>query len=817
MQPPPVDPRPRRRVAPALWTWLACLAAAAWIAARSNYVADLSAFLPSAPTPEQAAMLDQLTSGTAARLVLIGIEGGSAESRSAASLRLANALRASGQFDSVNNGDTSSWQASGRFLFEHRYLLSPAVDAARFSVDGLRAAIDDTVSLLGTPAGALVKPILYRDPTGETARMAESMLPERGPRSVGGVWVSRVAERAVIVALTHAEGSDLDGQERALTRVRASFTALALPGLPQLRLAMTGPATFGVESRATIKREVERLAIGGSVLVVALLLLAFGTLRALATAVLPVASGVLAGIAAVSVGFGQVHGMTLGFGTTLIGEAVDYAIYYLIQARPSPAARRRAASGGADRPRGAERWIRDSWPTVRLGLWTSICGFAALVFSGFQGLAQLGVFLVAGLSAAALTTRYVFPVLALDGAPGTVMRRRLGRFTAACVQALPRARLPFRVTALLAVVALALLPSPWHGQLSSLSPVAAADLKLDAELRADVGAPDAGTLVVLSAGSEAAVLEAAESAGVQLDKLVAAGTLQGYDSPARLLPSPKTQALRRAALPDAATLKLRVAAAAEGGPLDAQKLDAFRADVDSARTQTPLDRAAIAAAPLASAVDALMIAGHGTHPWRALLSLHAPSAGLDAAAVRSALAGVAGAQLIDIKRELDSIYEGYLHRATLQALVGAAAVCALLAFYLRDWRRLLRVAQPIAAAVVIVLALMSAAGVALGILHLVGLLLVVAIGSNYALFFDYLRQHGEADEDTLASLLLANLTAVTSFVLLALSSIPLLRAIGIVVAPGAFACLLLSAAFMAAPGVRTGGRKPKARGKIGGH
>ena len=142
----------------------------------------------------------------------------------------------------------------------------------------------------------------------------------------------------------------------------------------------------------------------GSIVIVVLLWLAFASLRALAVAMLPVATGVVAGIAAVSLGFGQVHGMTLGFGTTLIGEAVDYAIYYLIQAR---------GGNGA-----AERWRRESWPTVRLGLFTSLIGFAALVFTGFPGLAQLGVFSIAGLVAAAATTRFVFPVLVPNGAPG---------------------------------------------------------------------------------------------------------------------------------------------------------------------------------------------------------------------------------------------------------------------------------------------------------------------------------------------------------------------------------------------------------------
>ncbi|MEO7335083.1 MAG: MMPL family transporter, partial [Caldimonas sp.] len=384
---------------PALWLWLTAVLAAAAIATRANYVADLSAFLPSSPSAGQAVLLEQVHSGVAARLVLIGIEGADAAARADASRRLAAALRTAGLFEAVHNGDTVEWQPSGTFLFDHRYLLSPAVDKDRFTVDGLRAAIDDTVALLGTPAGALVKPILLRDPTGETVRMAEGMLPTHAPRSEGGVWVSRQAPRAVLVATTHAQGADLDAQEQALDSVRAAFAPLAQA--TGLRLEMSGAGVFGVESRARIKREVERLAIAGSVLIVALLLIAFGSLKTLLTASLPVATGVLAGIAAVSLGFGQVHGMTLGFGTTLIGEAVDYAIYYLIQAR--------SANPGS--VRGSQHWLRHSWPTVRLGLLTSLCGFAALVFSGFPGLAQLGVFSIAGLLAAAFGTRFVFPIL----------------------------------------------------------------------------------------------------------------------------------------------------------------------------------------------------------------------------------------------------------------------------------------------------------------------------------------------------------------------------------------------------------------------
>ena len=772
----------RRR---ALWVWLAFVLAAAAITARSTYVTDLSAFLPSAPSAAQAVLLEQVRSGVAARLVLIGLEGGDAQARIDASHQLADTMRASGLFESVNNGDNAEWQKAGQFLFEHRYLLSPAVDAERFTVEGLRAAIDDTLALLGTPADALIKSVLLRDPTGETVRMAEAMLPTHAPRIEGGVWVSRQTPRAVIAATTRAQGADLDGQEQALDFVRSRFAPQAAKGL---RLVMSGAGVFGVAARAQIKAEVKRLAIAGSVLIALLLLIAFGSLRALATAVLPVATGVLAGIAAVSIGFGQVHGVTLGFGTTLIGEAVDYAIYYLIQAR------RGGAGGGANA--GWQQWLQTSWPTVRMGLLTSLCGFAALVFSGFPGLAQLGVYSIAGLVAAALATRYVFPILAPNGAPGRGLRRQLAHFTGRCAAILPRARWPLVIASLGALVALWWLPSPWRGDLTTLSPIGAAQLKLDAELRADVGASDAGTLVALSAPDETHALAVAEAVGLRLEKLVQAGVIEGFESPARLLPSPPTQAARRAALPDAATLTGRLAAAVEQGPLAARRLGGFIDDVQVARSQAIVDRAAIEGTPLAHAVDALMVRGQHGQPWRVFLYLQAGAKAVDLGKVRATLADLPAAQVVNIKHELDALYARYLREAMLYALAGAAAVCVLLALRLHSARRLVQVAEPIAASVVIVLAALSASGAALGILHLVGLLLVVAIGSNYALFFDHLREEGLADEDTLASLALANLTTVCSFGLLAFSNIPALYAIGQVVAPGALLSLVLSAAFI---------------------
>ena len=785
-------PPPRHR-ALTLALWLLVLAAALAQIVRTNFTADLSAFLPASPDAQQRVLIEQLESGVPARTLLLAIEGGNALQRADASRALAKRLRDSGLFEQVSNGETEAWAQVGAWLVDNRYALSPAVNAQRFTAAGLSDAIADTLSMLGTPAGGAIKPLLERDPTGETVRIAEGLIPASAPRSVEGVWASRVSgqgERALLVAGSKAPGADLDAQQRAIERVRSEFAAI---GAKDLKLLMSGAPLFGVDSRAQIEREIRWLAIAGTVLMGALLLLAFASLRALAFAALPVVSGVLVGIATVSLGFGTVHGITLGFGTTLIGEAVDYSIYYLIQSRAG----------------GWRHWLRTGWPTVRLGVLTSICGFAALVFSGFPGLAQLGVFSVAGLIGAAVFTRYVMPVLmpdGADGAHGASLRRGLGHAATRGAAWLPRLRWPLLALGVAAALLLLLRGDLWRADLGALSPVPTAAQQLDASLRADLSAGDARGLVVVQGADLETTLRQTEAAASVLDGLVERGAIGGYATVARWLPSQATQAARRASLPDAATLQAALEQATRGTPLRAARLAPFVAELQQARQGAPLTLASLRGAGLSPLVDALLLQ-RKDGSWVSLLPLQPVQDKVDATAVRTALAAVPAlseTQLIEIGAELTRLYARYLGEAQAQALLGALGVVALIAFALRSTRRVLAVCQPLLLSVLLTMGSLALLGVSLGILHLVGLLLVVAVGSNYALFFDMLQHRppaaGDAsDADTMASLLLANLTTVASFGLIAMSSIPSLAAIGCVVAPGALLALLLSAAFAPRP------------------
>jgi predicted exporter len=770
---------PRRRGIAAIVLWLIFLLACVGIISRTRFTTDLSAFLPCAPTPEQQLLMDQLRDGLASRLILVGIEGADAPTRARLSRQIAKRLRAHRTFVSVNNGEPVNTERDRAFLFNHRYLLSPAVTPARFSADGLHAALSDSIDVLASPAGLLVKPLLPRDPTMEMVQLLEQLNSGTQPKLVAGAWASRDGTRALMLMQTRAAGSDIDAQQHAMAAIRQAFDQ-SPSATASAKLVMTGPGVFSVTSRDTIKRQVSRLSIISLVLIAMLLLLVYRSFSALALGLLPVISGALAGIAAVSLGFGAVHGITLGFGTALIGEAVDYSIYLFVQSEQN----------SADH----QNWIKRFWPTIRLGVLTSIFGFASLLLSGFPGLAQLGLYAIAGLIAAATVTRFVLPSLLpanfhihdVSGIGFTLSR---------VVQRAAALRWPAAIV-LLAACAIVVdhRASLWNDSIASLSPVSQADVELDARLRADMGAPDVRYLVVVSGANQESVLRASERVSALLQTLVEQGQLAGFESPSRYLPSTATQRARQGSLPPRPLLEARLAQAVQGLPVRAQVFTPFLADAAAARSQPLLQAADLEQTSMAMAVDALLIQQRGQ--WRALLPLTAPEGvSINAGPIRAALSAMPDVLFVDMKAESDRLYSGYLHEAIVLSLGGLVAIIALLLAVFRSPMRVLRIIAPLAAAVMTVTAGLSLFGQQMIILHLVGLLLVVAVGSNYALFFDRPDPRTPILPRTLASMLFANLTTVAGFGLLAFSNVSILQAMGVTVAPGVILALIYSAIF----------------------
>jgi predicted exporter len=434
---------------------------------------------------------------------------------------------------------------------------------------------------------------------------------------------------------------------------------------------------------------------------------------------------------------------------------------------------------------------------------TSICGFAALLPSAFPGLAQLGLYSIAGLVTAALVTRFVLPhwsvrvqsvrdLTAVGEAAARVLRR---------LRPLRWALMPL---ALLAVLALYVQRDGlFSHELASLNPVSRSAQRLDDELRADLGAPDVRYVLVTRNLDRAAALTQAQQLSVRLGALLAAGVIGGFESPTRYLPPPQVQKARQDSLPDAAELRATLREAIAGLPVRAAVLEPFVADVDQARHAPLLTEADLAGTSFAAAEDALLV--READGWAALLPVDLGAGNLppDALARLRGVAaeGGAPATLLDLKGEADRLYTGYLSAALALALAGFGAIVLLLLVALRSPARVARVVLPLALAVLSVAGAFAAARRPLTILHVVGMLLIVAVGSNYALFFDRSseRPHEGSVPRTLASLLVANAATVATFGVLASSRVALLADLGSTVAPGTLLALLF-AALLALPG-----------------
>jgi predicted exporter len=763
-----------------LVAWIVALLLCVRVIVQTTFVSDLSAFMPKMPTARQQLMVDQLRDGFITRLIMVGVEGGDAPQRARLSQQLAQGLRSDPRFLGVQNGDAATRDRDEAHVFGNRYVLSPAVTPERFTAQGLRKAIGETVSSLSGNAGMALKHLLPRDPTAETLAILEQFAGDSQPLTQHGAWVSRDGARAILLVQTRADGSDLDAQSAAIDHIHQSFDRI--PDRPAAtRLVMSGAGVFSVAARARVEREIAQLGLAGLALVVALLLPVYRSVGLLLLGLLPVLSGALVGITAVSLAFGQVHGLTLGFGTTLIGEAVDYSIYTFIQ-------------------HGGGRGSSGFWRTIRLGVMTSVAGFAALLFSGFPGLSQLGLYSISGLVAAALVTRFILPLL-MPSQPALRDLSGVGRVLEQIFQ-----RLGGHTRLLLLLLAAATAVVAWHHdkiwnrQLSALSPVTAEEQALDASLRGDLGGLDLRYIASFTAPDEQSALRGAEAAGEVLRRLVAAGELGGFTSPASVLPSIETQRRRQAALPQEPELRTALGQALSGMPIREDKLAGFVTDVAASKQRAPLAREDLKGSSTAMLVDSLLVHQHQDILVLMPLRTSGPARRLDTIdlqAVSAALTapGLPQITVIDLLQETTDIFDRYLADAVLMSGLGALAIVALLLVSLRSVRRTVLVTLPLVAAVSCVTAGLVLTHHQLTILHLVGLLLVVAVGSNYALFFDSGMSGTSTQERRRmqTSVVLANLATVGSFGLLGLSSVPVLSAIGGTVAAGTFLALLFSA------------------------
>lgn len=749
--------------------WLAILLVAGWAISRQlDLSGDLRRFMPNARTPEQKLLIDELGEGPGSRLLLVSLSGADAETLAARSQAMRARLSNDDRFVLVANGE-GGLESFPEKLLPYRYLLSPTLDTQRFDTPFLEAELQARVQDLGSPAAAFVEPLVPRDPTLETLALAEAWEPSNAPQRLHGVWFDRAGREALLAVQTRAAGFDPTGQRDAVDAIRAAFDAAR--GAGKGTLEMTGPGAFSVEIGGRTEGEARWIGVIDTIGLLVLLFVAYRNWKIPLLGALPLASAGLAGLGAVALLFEGVHGITVAFGFTLIGVAQDYPIHFFSHQRA-----------------GVQPWssVRALWPTLATGVASTCIAYATFFVSGVEGLEQLAVFTIAGLATAALTTRFFLPALVDRDLRDPAQSPRLERLRARIAR-VPQPRIALVVLALVALVIAARAPGAfWQNDLARLTPVPVDALARDAQLRAELGAPDVRYVIALPGRDAEQALQRSEQLAARLEGVrVDGGVLDGFDHPARYLPSVRTQRERQARLPDASTLRASLDTAVAATPLRSDVFDPFLADVEQARKATPLRPGDLANTPLAVRLDGLLLrsADHAT----ALVSL----TGLHAPDTVARIAAAEGGQLVDLKQASESLVVEYRERILLALALAAVLLVVAVWVALRSPHRVWRVLAPMALTTVIILAVLRVCGVELTLFHLVALILAAGLGLDYALFFEHAGDDREEQLRTLHAVIVCSLMTLLVFALLALSSIPVLRAIGTTVALGVVSNFIL--------------------------
>lgn len=759
--------------------WVALITGALWLTAtRLSIHSELGDLLPEGTTATQRLLLTQVRSGLAGRMLLLAIEGAPPDELAGLSKTLGEGLRGHAQIDFVGNGMQALSLEERQVLFRARYLLSRTVHAETFSADSLHAALEQRLDELRSPLASMVKEYIPTDPTGEFLGILQSWSGWESPAKHRGVWMSADRHRALLVVETKAAGFDADAQEAIQQDIRASFRRVADGSSPSARLLMSGPGVFTVEIQRTIEREVWWLSTVAATLVVLFLYASYRSWMLVMLSLIPLSSGILAGMVAVNSWFGFVHGITLGFGITLLGVVDDYPIHLFSHLTQRDS---------------AQVTMRGIWPTMRLGVLTTAIGFSSLLLAGFPALAQLGLFALAGLGTAALVTRWVLPVCI----PAGFVPREIRTDLLGTMAHLSKAQAVVPVAVVLATSVLIWSDTPlWEGDLAKISPVSEEKKLLDQQLRGEMGAPDMRDFIVIEAATQEDLLQRSEAVMPQLDRVRDAGTLEGYDLVSRYLPSRSVQQQRQQALPERAALEGQFGEAVKGLPFAPGLFAPFLAEVEAARRQPFVDRESFRGTPLGLKIEALMLEQHGR--WLAI----APLRGMvDRQGLKATVAGWGEAvTYVDLKEESNRLMMDYRNR-TMQLLGwGTIAIAGALAIGLKSLSQLWRVLVPILAGLIVVVGMLNLSGESLSLFHVATLLLVVGLGLDYALFFNRVEDQGEERRRTVFGLLVCSATTVLVFGVLACSSIPVLHAIGLTAACGSLTCFLC-AGFLAGPGV----------------
>jgi len=780
------------------------LALATWCALRLEVGSDITRFMPVGSRSPLAALSARLADSELTRTLVLSVEAREERLAARAAGELAAALGRDPEVEWLRAGaDEADLEKLTALYFPRRHgflSLDPERELpALLAEEALARRARELRLRLSGPASPLLEELARADPIGAFERIALRFR-QGGPqlRSLAGQLVSADGH-AVLFLATRSSAFASGVQGPFLARVQATFeegarrlTAEAGPDAG-LRLEIGGAHRFAVAAERSIRRDAVRIVVLSFGGVAALFLLLVGTARSFLVVMIPPLAGILVATSLGLLVFGRLDGLTMAFGTILMGVGIDYSVHLLIHQRLAP---------GPLSPRAAARRLG---PSLSLGALTTMASFAGMAVTSFPAFREISFFSLVGVATAWLTTRLLLPDWIPFAGPLPPRAERTAASLAGLYAALASRRRRFAGIALAAglLAALALPRLTWVDDLSKLTSFDPELLEEDRRVRERVASFETGRVVVGLARDEEAALRLSEEIERRLRSAVDAGHLAGARSLADLLWSRALQQRNQDLVRKDAGLPARVAAAFGREGFREAAFEAFRADL-RAPPPPPLARGDLEAAGLGDLLAPLLLDLHGDLGAVAYLrGVRSPEG------IRAALADLPDVHLFEQGTFASEIYSEFRATTLRQLALGSALVVLLLLLRYRAWRPALTAFLPSALVALLLLGLLAGFGVSANLFHVMSLCLVMGMGVDYGIFLVDSAGHPQGHGATLLSLLVSCLTTVFALGALALSAEPSLRAIGVTSGVGiALSYLLapLALAWLGAAPARAPGR-----------
>ncbi|WP_298771397.1 MMPL family transporter [uncultured Shewanella sp.] len=688
-------------------------------------------------------------------------------------------------FDDIQSADLNQGEALSRYYFPYRFHLLTHKQTQALSEAQLPAMITKVQQQLYSAFGFANSELLSQDPLLLYPSNIMAMAPKNQLQVRQGILLHKQANGVAAIVMAKGLGSAFspNAQQAQLTSLKNAFSATSQK-YKNIKIIKAGAVFHAAAATSNAKKEVSTIGLISLIGVIGLVLLAFRSIMPLTIALLTLSTGFLFALVGTLLVFHQIHLLTLVFGTSLIGIAIDYSFHFYCERLQRPKL-------------STSHIIEHIFPAISLALITSVLAYLSMGFAPFPGMQQVAIFCASGLIGAYITLILAYPLLAQSPLPESrtplqIANQYQTRLTQIC-QVISAKQIKLLASLMVIFCGLGLLQLKSNDDIRQLQQSPEHITQEENQVRSILSGGTDNQFLLVRGDTEQALLQQLEKLSPYLQQAISLGYLGNAFSLSAYLPSHQKQnrnyQLQAKIYGQSLTKTLNMIG------LDETLAPKLQSAYDSAEHQyiEPDDfltsPAGKAFAPLWLNPNAVTDSSNSTDKYGAIVLLGGIH---NLPALNQLLLPLTqhngAVKLVDKVADISHIM-GQYRQLTLGLLVIALLLAAgIFSIRFHFKLALIIVAVP-AVATLFTLAILGIFGSALTLFHALALILVFGIGVDYSLFF------AEAKKDSTGVMMAVFLSACSTllaFGLLAFSDTPAIHAFGLTLLLGIGCTFLLS-------------------------